>query len=200
MVGKEREIQPHHDSLFPFFRVDPHEREVLREEGWSIAEAYYESAIQRIREDGRFSLVYLCAPLKPTQERPIQMHVAEAIWSASQILGAEYNSRKIIVWIPHLHGFSVFNEVIYPEVRERAIAFNSRVLPLFHTLLKVGNRISEGMLGEIALAERSGLETVTFEDFKSRLKNLPSNEEAQKNYWSLVGVHNRVHGSHFLIE
>lgn len=200
MAREERGIHPPHDSLVPFLQVGPHERRVLKEEGWSMAEAYYESAIQRIREDGRSSLVYLCAPLKLTPNKPVPMHIAEAISSASQILGAEYNRKKITVWIPHLHGFSVFNEVIYPEVRERAIAFNSRVLPLFHALIIVGNRVSEGMSWEIALAQRSGLETVTFEDFKGRLQNLPSAEEAERNYWAMAAIHNNIHGPQFLIE
>lgn len=189
------------ENLIPVLRVNELvERRIVREEGWSLAEAYYELLLQKERKNGRH-LVYLCSPLKPTESRPVEMHISEAIWVASHILGAKYNRKRIAVWIPHLHVFTVYNEIVYPDVRERAINFNNRLLPhFFHTLVVNGDRRSEGMLVEIALAERHGLEVIGFEDFKGRLQNLPTPEEVERYYWKMVALHNEIHGPKFLIE
>lgn len=188
-------------SLIPLFRTDSIGKwGGSRKKVWEDAEEYYEKLLKRI-EKNLNHMVYLCSPLKSTAEKLIQVHIAEAISAASQILGAEYNGKKINVWIPHLHLFSIYNEAIYPEAREKAIKFNNYIIQkYFHTLLVIGDRISGGMAAEMELAKKSGIEIIKMEEFKRYLGNLPDSKGVKNFYQTMVSLHNGIHGSKFLIE
>lgn len=188
-------------NLIPLFRTDPITKwGELRKKIWKDAESYYEQVLKQM-EKSLNHMVYLCSPLKSTAEKLIQVHIAEAIWAGSQILGAEYKGKKIHVWIPHLHLFSIYNEALYPEAREKAIKFNNYLIQkYFHTLLVIGERISGGMAAEMRLAKKNKLEIITMKEFKKHLKNLPSSEEAQNSYQTMVNLHNGIHGPTFLIK
>ena len=188
------------NNLIPLFRTDPIAKwGKLRKKVWSDAEVYYEQLLKRM--ENLSYMVYLCSPLKATAEKLIQVHITEAIYAASQILGAEYNGKKIAVWIPHVHLFSIYNEAIYPEAREKAIKFNNDLIQkYFQSLVVVGNKISGGMTGEIALAKKSGIEIVRERVFKRRLKNLPDSESIKRSYRKMVSLHNGIHGPGLLIK
>lgn len=167
---------------------------------WKEAEGYYDQLLEKM-EKNLSHMVYLCSPLKSTAEKLIQFHIAEAIQAASQILGAKYKGKKIAVWIPHIHLFSIYNEAIYPEVREKAIKFNNYLIQrYFHTLLIANNRISEGMSAEIELARNNGIEVVGMGDFKKNLRNLPDRKEAERIYRKMISLHNGIHGPDLLIK
>ncbi len=187
-------------NLIPLFRTDPIIKwKASRKKVWKDAEIYYKQLFKEIKKSLSHA-VYLCSPLRATREKSIQVHIAEAILAASQILGAKYNGKKIAVWIPHVHLFSIYNEGIYPEVREKAIKFNSHLLrKYFHTLLVVGSKISGGMSIEIELAKKIGIEIIKMEDFKKQLRNLPNAEKIKKSYRKMVNHHNGIHGPGFLI-
>lgn len=189
------------NNLIPLFRTDSIAKwGKLRKKVWKDAEDYYEQLLKEM-EKSLNHMVYLCSPLKSTAEKLIQVHVAEAILSASQILGAEYNGKKINIWIPHLHLFSIYNEAIYPEAREKAIKFNNYIIQkYFHTLLVIGDRISGGMAAEMELAKKNRLEIIRMEEFKRHLRNLPGSEGVRNFYQTMVSLHNGIHGSKFLIE
>jgi len=188
-------------DLAPLFRIDRIRNwKATKEQAWRDAEDYYEQILKEMKKT-LVHLVYLCAPLKPTKEKLIQDHVAQAIKAASQILGTEYNGKRIILFIPHLHVFSIYNEIVYPMVRERAIKFNDRLIQkYFHTLIIIGERISGGMASEIEQARKNGTEIVKMKDFKKQLKNLPDAEKAKENYQRMVRLHNKIHGSDFSIK
>lgn len=116
-------------------------------------------------------------------------------------MGAEYKGKEINVWIPHFHLFSIYNEALYPESREKAIKFNNYLIQkYFHTLLVIGERISGGMAAEMKLAQKNNLEIITMKEFKKHLRNLPDSEEAQNSSQTMVNIHNGIHGSAFLIK
>lgn len=188
-------------DLIPLFRIDAVTKwEASRKKVWKDAEGYYDQLLKGMKKS-LSHMVYLCSPLKPTKQKLVQVHIAEAISAASQILGAEYNGRKIAVWIPHIHLFSIYNEVAYPDTREKAIKFNNRLIQkYFHTLVVIGNRISEGMSAEIELARKSGMEVAKMGDFKGNLRNLPDSKKAKGSYQKMVSIHNEIHGPKFLIE
>lgn len=188
-------------SLIPLFRTDSIATwGKLRKKVWEDAEDYYEQLLKEM-ERNLSHMVYLCSPLKSTAEKLIQVHVAEAILAASQILGAEYRGKKINVWIPHLHLFSIYNEAIYPEAREKAIKFNNYIIQkYFHTFLVIGDRISGGMAAEITLAKKSGIEIIKMEEFKRHLRNLPDSKGVKNFYQTMVNLHNGIHGPKFLIK
>jgi len=187
--------------LVPLFQIDLLGKwEAARDKIWRDAEDHYEQALKEIKKD-LSHLVYLCAPLKPTKEKLIQDHIAEAIDAASQILGAKYNGKRIVLFVPHIHVFGIYNEIIYPKVRERAIKFNDLLIrEHFHTLVVIGERISEGMASEIGQARKNGTEVVKMKDFKRRLKDLPNPEKTKTSYERMVKLHNKIHGSEFLIK
>lgn len=188
-------------DLVPLFQIDLLNKwEAARERIYKDAEDYYEQTLEEMKKSLKH-LVYLCAPLKPTKAKLIQDHIAEAIEAASQILGAEYRGKKIILFIPHLHVFSVYNEIVYPKVRERAIKFNDRLIrDHFHTLVVIGEKISGGMASEIEQAKKNGTEVVGLKDFKKQLKNLPDSKKAKTSYRRMVKLHNQIHGKEFLIK
>lgn len=188
-------------DLIPLFRIDLIDnREVFREKIWKAAEKHYEQLFKELKKDLNH-MIYLCSPLRPTKQKLVQDHISEVIEATSQILGAEYFGKKISVYIPHLHMFSVYNEIVYPELRERAIKFNDRLIQeYFHTLLIVGNRISGGMASEIKQAKKKGMEVIKMADFKKQLKNLPDLKKAKESYQKMVSLHNKIHGSKFSIE
>src|SRR3989338_1759017 len=188
-------------NLIPLFRTDSIAKwGALREKVWKDAESHYEQALQAMRKNLNH-LVYLCSPLKPTKQKLVQNHIAEAIFAAGQILGAKYDGRKIAVWIPHVHLFSIYNEILYPEVREKAIKFNNRLIKeYFHTLTVHGNTISTGMAAEIELAKKNGVKVIGIEDFKRQLKNLPDPKKSEASYRKMVYIHNQIHGHQFLIK
>jgi len=187
-------------DLVPLFRIDTiSRREISRGKVWKDAKKHYEQTLREMKNN-LCNLVYLCAPLKPTRQKLVQDHIAEAMLTASQILGAKYNGKKIVLFVPHIHVFSIYNEIIYPQVRGRAIKFNDRLIrDFFHTLVVVGERISEGMLSEINQARKNGTEVVKMKDFKKKLKNLPNTEKSKKDYRRMVNLHNKIHGSEFSI-
>lgn len=188
-------------DLIPLFRIDPITKwQASGEKVWKDAEDYYEQLLKELRKN-LSHMVYLCSPLKPTKQKIVQVHITKAIWAASQILGAEYNGRKIAVWVPHLHLFSIYNEIAYPDTREKAIKFNNRLLlQYFHTLVVIGNRISGGMSAEIELARKNGVEVIRMGNFKRHLRNLPDSEKSKGSYQKMVSLHNKIHGPKFLIE
>ncbi len=188
-------------DLIPLFRIDLITKwEAAKEKVWVDAERYYEQLLKKMKRNSDH-MVYLCAPLKPTKQKSIQDHIAKAILVASQILGAKYDGRKIAVFVPHIHLFSVYNEVIYPQTRERAIKFNDRLIrQFFHTLVIIGNRISEGMASEIDTARKKGIKVIKMKDFKKHLGNLPDSEKSKTSYQKIVSLHNKIHGQKFLIE
>lgn len=185
----------------PLFRTDPIIKwKASRKKVWKNAETYYKQLFKETKKS-LSHMVYLCSPLKATKEKLIKVHIAEAISAASQILGAKYNGKKIAVWIPHVHLFSIYNEGIYPESREKAIKFNKHLLrKYFHTLLVVGSRISGGMASEIEQARKNGTEVVGLKDFKKQLNNLPDSKKAKTSYRRMVKLHNQIHGKEFLIK
>lgn len=186
--------------LVPLFETDVLARlDAARLKIWKNAEDHYEQALKELKKD-LGHLVYICAPLKPTKEKLVQDHIAEAIEAASQILGTEYNGKKIVIFIPHLHVFSIYNEMVYPQVRERAIKFNDRLIrEHFHTLVVIGDRISGGMASEMEQAKKHDMEVVKLKDFKKKLKNLPDSKKMKLNYKRIIGLHNKIHGSDFSI-
>jgi hypothetical protein len=188
-------------DLIPLFKVDLIKKlEAAREKMFIDAERYYEQLLEKMAKDSTH-LVYLCSPLKPTKQKLVQEHIAEAIEAASQILGAKYDGKKIAVFIPHLHLFSVYNEIIYPQTRERAIKFNDRIIrKYFHTLAILGKKISKGMASEIEQAKKKGMRVIQVGDLKKQLKNLPNSEKAETNYQKMINLHNRIHGQKFLIK
>jgi hypothetical protein len=188
-------------DLIPLFRVDLIKKlEAAREEMFIEAERYYEKTLEKMAKDSTH-LVYLCSPLKPTKQKLVQEHISEAITAASQILGAKYAGKKIAVFIPHLHLFSVYNEIVYPQTRERAIKFNDRIIrKYFHTLAVLGKKISKGMASEIEQAKKKGMEVVEMKDFKKQLKNLPDSGKSNLNYKKMINLHNGIHGQKFLIK
>lgn len=189
--------------LIPLFRIDKIAKwQKSREKVWMDAEDHYEQLLGKMAKNNRH-LVYLCSPLKPTEQKSIQDHVSQAILAASQILGGvtKCTGKKIAVFVPHLHLFSVYNEIIYPQVRERAIRFNNHLIQeYFHTLAVLGNTISGGMAAEIELARRKGIEVAKMGGFKKQLRNLPDLEESRISYWKMINLHNKMHGSEFWIE
>src|ERR1035437_243197 len=164
-------------DLIPLFRTDSTiEWEDSREKICLEAECYYEQLLKKMKKD-LGHLVYLCSPLKPTKQKSVQDHISDAILAASQILGAEYDGKKIVIFIPHLHLFSVYNEIVFPQAREKAIRFNNRLIrEHFHTLVVIGDRISGGMASEVKQARKNGKEVIKMKDFKKQLKNLPDFE------------------------
>jgi len=188
-------------DLVPLFQIDLLGKwEAAREKIWRNAEDHYEQTLKEMKKSLNH-LVYLCAPLKPTKQKLIQDHISDAILAASQILGAEYNGKRIVLFVPHIHVFSIYNEIIYPKVRERAIKFNDRLIQKhFHTVVVIGERISWGMASEIEQARKNGTEVVKMKDFKKRLKNLPDTEKAKLGYRKMVSLHNKIHGHEFLIK
>jgi hypothetical protein len=188
-------------DLIPLFRTDSTtEWETSREKICLEAEIYYEETLRKMKKD-LGHLVYLCSPLKPTKQKLVQDHISQALLAASQILGANYNGKKIVIFIPHLHLFSVYNEIIYPQAREKAIKFNNRLIrEHFHTLIIVGNKMSEGMAAEIKQAQKGGVEAVKMEDFKKKLKNLPGYKKSRAGYRRMISLHNKIHGQRFLIK
>lgn len=188
-------------NLIPLFRTDSIAKwESSREKVYKDAEKYFEGLLKDMRKK-LFHLVYLCSPLKSTAQKLIQDHIAEAILATSQILGAKYNGKKIAVWIPHVHLFSIYNEIVYPDTRDKAIKFNNHLIKkYFHTLLIVGDRISGGMSVEIDLAKKNGIEVIKMGDFRIRLKNLPKSERISKSYQKMINIHNKIHGPGLLIK
>ncbi|OGH24497.1 MAG: hypothetical protein A3B47_01420 [Candidatus Levybacteria bacterium RIFCSPLOWO2_01_FULL_39_24] len=188
-------------DLVPLFQIDLLGKwEAAREKIWKDAEEHYEQTLKKMKKDLNH-LVYLCAPLKPTKSKLIQNHISDAILAASQILGAEYNGKRIILFVPHIHVFSIYNEIIYPQVRERAIKFNDWLIQEhFHTLVVIGERISEGMASEIEQARKNGTEVIKIKDFKKQLKHLPDSKKSKINYRKMINLHNKIHGDKFLIK
>lgn len=189
-------------NLIPLFRIDRIINwKVSKEKVWKDAEDYYESLLKEIK--GNLGhLVYLCSPLKSTEQKSVQDHIEEAIWGASQILEGvrRDNGRKIAVWIPHVHLFSIYNEIVYPEVREKAIKFNNKIIEkYFHTLILIGDKISGGMSAEIELARKNKIEVVKIEVFKKHLKGVPNLKRVKVYYRRITDFHNKVHGPKFLI-
>lgn len=73
--------------LIPLFRIDKIAKwQKSREKVWMDAEDHYEQLLGKMAKNNRH-LVYLCSPLKPTEQKSIQDHVSQAILAASQILG-----------------------------------------------------------------------------------------------------------------
>lgn len=70
----------------------------------------------------------------------------------------------------------------------------------FDTLIVNGNRISGGMAAEMELARKNGIEVMNLGVFKRSLRNLPDSEKAKESYRKMVGLHNGIHGSKFLIK
>jgi len=168
------------EALVPILRANPQEeRLALQEEGMSLIEAFYEGELAKLKQEG-FYLIYLCAPLRETEQRSFQWYRMEAFRAASQIVGARRQGRDVSLWIPHLHVYTVFNEMMFPEARRAAIAFNNRLLNdrLFDALLIAGAQISEGMRGEIRTARGMGIEVIGYENFMKNAEGLPSHEES----------------------
>jgi hypothetical protein len=188
-------------DLVPLFETDVLSRwEAAREKIWKVAEDHYEQTLKGMRRN-QGHLVYLCAPLKPTKQKLIQDHISDALLAASQVLGAKYKGRNVVLFIPHLHVFSIYNEMVYPQVRERAIRFNDVLIrKYFHTLVVIGKRVSKGMKSEIEQAKKNGTEVITMKDFKKQLKNLPDSARIKKSYQKIVNLHNKIHGSDFSIK
>lgn len=188
-------------NLIPLFRTDSvADWNEVRETVWVDVEQYYERLLGEMKENSTH-LIYLCAPLKPTKQKQVQDHVRQALLIASEILGAEYKGRKIAVFIPHLHLFSVYNEILYPHTREKAIRFNNRLIrEFFHTLVVVGNYISEGMAVEIEQAKGNGTEVIKIRDFKKQLNKMPNSQKSKTSYEGMVKLHNKIHGQNFLIK
>lgn len=187
-------------DLIPLFRIDLiDDWESSKEKTWNDAEKHYEQLLKELKKNLNH-LVYLCSPLRPTKRESIQDNVVGALDAASQILGAKYNGKKIAVYVPHLHMFSIYNEIIYPERRERAFKFNDYLIgEYFHTLMVIGNRISKGMASEIELARKKGIRIIKIKDFKKQLKNLPDLSKSKASFKKMVRFHNKVHGPGFLI-
>lgn len=204
MVEQEQILKDAPESLIPVFNISPfQEKKVLMEEGWSLAEAFYEAELERKKANGVVQ-AYLCAPLKGSQNRPVQLNIARAIGAASQILGSTFSDRPLSLWVPHLHGFAVFNEVVYPDARDRAIAFNHRILSQFFDVMIVDrgaeDTLSQGMLEEIVLARANGTQVVSMNTFKETAQGLPDQVQTDRNYRNMVEVHNQIHGPTFRIE
>jgi hypothetical protein len=188
-------------DLIPLFNISSIKKlEAAREKMFIDAESYYEKTLEKMAKDSTH-LVYLCSPLKPTKQKLVQDHISEAITAASEILGAKYDGKKIAVFIPHLHLFSVYNEIIYPQTRERAIKFNDRIIrKYFHTLAILGKKISKGMASEIEQAKKKGMEVTDVKNFKKQLENLPDSKKSKMNYRKMIDLHNKIHGQKFLIK
>lgn len=174
-------IKMRKEALVPVLRVNPlEERESLRSWGMSQVEIYYEGALSAIKHKG-FYLIYLCAPLKAAPERSGWWHIQKALRAASQIMGAEWEGKDVSIWIPHLHALTVFNELIFPEARKAALEFNRRLIQdtkFFDALVVFGDRISEGIRGEIETARTSGLTIISYDEFRTQAENLPSFKES----------------------
>ncbi len=169
-------------TIFPLVYRHPifyPEKGMMAEESNEYVEACYESSLDEVCKKGMF-LTYLCAPLQPTYKKSTGYHISDALYHASQITGAEYNGKKITIWIPHYHSLTMDNEFTKPGTRDFAISFNGLILKRYRpTLVQVGERISEGMKDEIGTAIHLGLDVVHFNEFKNRLQNLPSPEEVK---------------------
>lgn len=188
-------------NLISLFRTDSISKWAKsKEKVWRDAEVHYEKSIKDLKENQNH-LVYLCSPLRPTKQKLAQDHISDAISAASQILGAEYKGKKISIWIPHVHLFSIYNEIVYPESRGRAIKFNNYLLEkYFQTLLVVGKTISGGMETEIELAKKSGVKVVELRKFRKELENLPDLKKAEASCRKMISLHNQIHGRQFLIK
>ena len=177
------------EALPPVFSANPlEERDSLRTDYMSPVEIFYEGALEKIKREG-FYLIYLCAPLKKTWDKSTQFHVMEALTAASQIMGAKYQGKDVSIWIPHLHAFTVFNELIFTEARKAAIEFNRRLIQenkFFDALVVYGDRISEGMRKEIETFSTLGSTIISFDDFRKNAKRLPSRGRAMYYFKKLV--------------
>ena len=122
--------------------------------------------------------VYICSPLKAHKEKSGRDHIMDSLKTASQISGASYQSKKLLLFIPHLHGLSIFNEFLHSEKRNHGIQFTTKLLQIIKPIIVVsGKRISGGMRGELNLAKKLDLTVFNFSDFKSKLEDLPLEKE-----------------------
>lgn len=184
------------EALVPVITVGRHEEQpVVQCEGMSFIEVLYEGELARLKQKGLF-LVYLCAPLRATQEKSAQQHILEAFRAASQIMGARWKGQDVTIWIPHLHGLTVFNELNFPHARGWAVAYNCRLMRqrLFDALLVVGTEITEGTKSEIRHAGNFGLEVINYDKFKAQAERLPSFNKSLDYLDGLVNLYrNNLH-------
>jgi len=162
------------------------ERGRMADESNEYVETFYEVILDEVCKKGVF-LTYLCAPLRSTHERSAKDHILDALYHASQIVGAEYNEKRIAIWIPHYHGLTMDNEFTHPGTRNFAKIFNGIILRRYRpTLIQVGKQISEGMKDEVDIAHSEKLDVIPFNEFKNRLQNICSPEEVKRIYYWFV--------------
>lgn len=126
--------------------------------------------------------VYICSPLKATKKKSGKDHILESLKAASQISGASYKRKRLLLFIPHLHGLSIFNEFLHPEKRDHGIQFTINFTQILKPIIVVaGNVVSDGMKGELDLAQKHNLPVFQLNDFKSMLKNLPIEKKLTKS-------------------
>ncbi|OGD83820.1 hypothetical protein A2165_03125 [Candidatus Curtissbacteria bacterium RBG_13_40_7] len=166
------------------------ERLIVRSEGINPVEIFYEGELRRLKEEGYY-LMYFCAPLRATDQKSVFRHSKEALRAAGRVLGAGFNGKDVVYFIPHLHVFPLCNELRNPELRNIAKGFNRLLLlgSYFNGLLKFGDQISQGMNDEIETAQDVGMQIVNYEDF-IKLAGLPSPEQALDNFVYLDRIFN----------
>lgn len=135
-------------------------------------------------------IIYICAPLKATAQKSGKEHILDALKAASQIAGSKYKDKRIVTWIPHLHAFSVFNEILDPSLREIGIDFVINIIKKIKPILGImDGRISYGMQQEINLAQKLKLPYMPISQLKRSIKQAPSENEANKIFQILVNFY-----------
>jgi len=169
------------EVLVPFgnLTTPAQDRLIARAEGINPFEIFYERELERLREEGYY-LMFFCAPLKASVQKSVQLHSLEALEAASQILGTSWNGKNVSLWIPHLHALPIFNEEMFPQLRDVALSFNLLLLRnrLFDGLLIFGDRISSGMKNEIIVARDIGMEILNFDYFLEFAEDKPTEKVA----------------------
>ncbi len=98
------------------------------------------------------SLIYVCSPLSAPTRAEMLTNAAKAN-SYMAMAEREFECRAVA---PHAYLPYLLDDRV-PEERSLALEFGQKLLALCTQMVVYGSRISEGMKGEIAAAERMGI-------------------------------------------
>jgi hypothetical protein len=156
----------------------------VKPEGWNLMEDIYGVELDRICRE--YKLCYLCSPLRAPTRKLARLNVLRALYASAQITGAEYGGNKLAIWIPHLHGLTIYNEMQLGK-REEAMKFDTYFIHRYKPLVvKAYKKVSRGMESEITFALIRGIEYVEIDKLKTEAKNIPSPEEAKEIFKCFV--------------
>jgi len=133
--------------------------------------------------------VYLCSPFAATKEKSIKDHVLEALKASSEMIGTKYKKRLNLLFIPHLHGFALFNESADKRLRDYGLTFTTHFIKKVKPIIAVADgRISEGMKRELYTAKKFNVKSIKLSQLKSKLKNLPTKKESEEVFSLLLNL------------